>query len=82
MNMNVERQIYNEFVEIQKHNRKKRHDYFVKLSKQIRLSYKVSQHNFDSRAQNGFAEFARPYFPSSEFQILVDEGVFNAAVNH
>ncbi len=75
--MDIEKQIYNELVEIQKQNRKNRHDYFVKLSKQIRLSYEASQQNFDSRAQNGFAEFAKPYFPPVIFQQLLQEGAFD-----
>ncbi len=75
--MDVGQQIYNELVEIQKQNKKKRHDFFVETAKQIRLSYEASKRSFDSRANNGFIEFARPYFPPVEFEEMVAEEIFD-----
>ena len=75
--MEVEQQIYNELVEIQKKNAQKRHDYFVELARRIRPSYEISKQDFDRQSNNSFIEFARPYFPPVEFEELVEEGVFD-----
>ena len=75
--MDIEKQIYDELVEIQKKNEKERHDFFVKIARQIRLSYEYCKNNFDRRTDNGFIEFARPYFPPVEFEEMVEEGIFD-----